>query len=97
MKTLEEDLLDELGVGFVDVRVENVRQPVDLDKYRGTPTVLGEVLGLLDALEQDDTLLEGTTPQPLARRANDTKSYLRGLLGGMGADAAQFLIPEDQA
>jgi hypothetical protein len=96
---LADRLTAALGVLSVEVRVERVTRPVDIDTHREQPHLLGTTLALLDELESEDELLDQIAPQHLAGFEGDDpdarRSYLRELLDGLDLEAAEALIRED--
>ncbi len=56
--------------------------PVDIESYQDRPTVLGEVLHLLDEAKEDDQILQQLSPDPLAKQSEDTLATYRIFLEG---------------
>jgi exonuclease SbcD len=80
---------------LVEIRTGQLVRPIDVGRYRGTATVLGEALTLLAQMEHDDELLRRLGPQPpAAADVGDEVAYLRGLLDGLDVRAAAALVPE---
>jgi DNA repair exonuclease SbcCD nuclease subunit len=87
----------EVDVSWLEIRPRGLVRPVQFEQYEGSATVLGEFLGLLKELSDDDKLLEQIRPPHLARTdIQDVRKYLRGLLPGMDREAAALLIPEGE-
>jgi hypothetical protein len=93
------DLKSSLGTLGVEVVCRDCRLPIDVEEYRDGQHVLGEVLALLDEVEISDALIDELAPDPIAdvnTSATDRTAYLRGLLEGMGAEAAARLLVEEK-
>lgn len=94
---LEELLGSSLDVLDVDVRISSVTRPVDIERHRGEPHLLGAVLKLIEEAEHDGELLRSLCPKVLARNPKDPEgrlAYLSKLLAGLDAEAAARLVQE---
>jgi len=97
LRLLEERLRAEVGARWLEVRPRSLVRPVDVDSFRGTPTVLGEALALLERMREDDEALDRARPAHLAgREGGDVRAYLRSLLDGAEQEVASLLVPEDE-
>ncbi len=96
IRELERDLEEKLDVSRVEVRPRRVSRPVDVQAYRGSVTVLGKVLELLEQAAYDDDLMGKIRPAELVMAVDDELSYLRGLLEGAGLMAAESLVTEER-
>ncbi len=104
LEEMAEQLAAELepdGVLAVELIEAGVRRPVELDGHRGQPHVLGLSLAVLDALAEDDELLESLAPATLAgchgTDAETRRAYLRSLLIGIDGAAGEVLLKETLA
>jgi hypothetical protein len=88
----------EVGCSWIEIRPHRLVRPVDLESYRGTASVLGEALDLLERLQRDEASLQEARPRELARRdvPNET-AYLKELLQGADRELASLLLPRDDA
>ena len=93
---LEKALVAALDVAWLEVRPRGIVRPVDLDAYRGSPTVLGQALALIEQAWTDDTLIETLRPSNLVLARDDERAYLRTLLEGAEREIAGLLVPEDR-
>lgn len=94
---LTDELQNQIGLGWLEIRPKTVVRPVDLEKYQGSATVLGKALDLLQELEVDDGLLDRIRPETLARNdVADVRQYLRDLLVGIDREMASLLVPEEE-
>jgi DNA repair exonuclease SbcCD nuclease subunit len=97
---VSEELRDRCGVLELELRAAGVRLPVDRDELRGAPTLLAEVLALIERAERDPALLEGLAPPKLARdiaAGPERLSYLRQLLAGAADEAALRFVAAEEA
>lgn len=97
---LAEFLGEALGVLDVEVRDAGLSPPIDLSRHVGQRHVLGEALELIAQAGCDDRLLSRLAPAELAvgheqDEAGERLKYLRGLLGGLDAAAAERLLRPD--
>ena len=96
LRELEKALVAALDVAWLEVRPRGIVRPVDIDAYRGSPTVLGEALALIEQAATDDVLIDKLRPTELVRERDDERAYLRTLLGGAEREIAGLLVPEDR-
>ena len=99
---LAEYLCESLGVLDVEVRDAGLHRPISIEEYRGQPHVLGEALNLILRARTDDAELARLAPKELAlaeKFPEGTKrlGYLRELLSGLDAAAAERLLREDSS
>ena len=97
---LAEYLCESLGALDVEVRDAGLHRPISIEEYRGQPHVLGEALNLILHARTDDVALTRLAPRELAladKFPEGTKrlEYLRELLSGLDAAAAERLIREE--
>ena len=97
---LAEYLCESLGALDVEVRDAGLHRPMSIEEYRGQPHVLGEALNLILHALTDDAELARLAPRELAladKFPEGTKrlEYLRELLSGLDAAAAERLLRED--
>lgn len=97
---LAEYLGESLGALDVEVRDVGLSPPIDLSRHVGQRHVLGEALELIAQAGRDDKLLSRLAPPELAdSHEQDEKgerlAYLRGLLDGLDAAAAERLLRPD--
>ena len=96
IRVLEKDIAEALGVAWLELRTSRIVRPVDVDAYRGSPTVLGKALALIEEAHTNDTLIDQLRPTELATERDDERGYLRALLEGVEHEVAGLLIPEDK-
>ena len=101
-RDLAETLTEGLGVLDVDVRTTHLTLPVDPDEHRGEVHLLGEVLDLIDRLEDDPALRAEVTPEPLAGLsaadrddADARDQYLQRLMDGLDREAVSRLLAQE--
>jgi DNA repair protein SbcD/Mre11 len=90
---------DRLQVLDVEVRDAGLLPPVDVDKHRGAPHVLGVTVDLVEEARRDYQLLERLAPEALAAAPTDAQArrqYLRSLLAGIDAELAARLLDDEQ-
>ena len=97
---LAEYLGESLGALEVEVRDAGLSPPIDLSRHVGQRHVLGEALELIEQAGRDDTLLSRLAPSELAggdeqAEEGERLQYLRGLLDGLDAAAAERLLRSD--
>lgn len=97
---LAEYLCESLGALDVEVRDAGLHRPISIDEYRGQPHVLGEALNLILNARADDAALARLVPRELALADKFPEGakrleYLRELLSGLDATAAERLLRED--
>jgi len=95
VRELENALSAVLGAAWVEVRPRSVVRPVDIEAYRGSPTVLGEALDLIGQAGTDDELIDTLRPDELVCTPEDERAYLRDLLKASEGEIAGLLVPED--
>ena len=93
-----EEIALALGALSAELRCEHLRPPLDLDRHRGQPHLLGAALEIASRAAADEALLDELAPpvlagedsgDPAARRA-----YLAGLLGELDETLAEALLAE---
>ena len=93
---LAAQLREDLDVLDVEVRDRGLHRPLDLDSHRDQPHLLGQTLALLARAATDATALDGITPSEMAGGdagdAEARREYLRELLDGLDAEAAERLL-----
>ena len=99
---LAEYLSESLGALDVEVRDVGLYPPIDLSRHVGQRHVLGEALELIERAGHDDDLLSRLAPQELAlgdEHADQVErlAYLRKLIDGLDAAAAERLLRKDFA
>ena len=105
---LEEELIELTGFTDIQIRLNGLHRPRDLDAMRRTPTVLGKALELIDGARFDTELLERIAPEVLAGLQPNTRSdqtdaldaeekvkYLRSLLEGLEHELVDRTLVED--
>ena len=97
---LAEYLGESLGALDVEVRDAGLSPPIDLSRHVGQRHVLGEALELIEQAGRDDMLLARLVPTELAlgdeqAEEKERLQYLRGLLDGLDAAAAERLLRPD--
>ena len=97
---LAEYLCESFGALDIEVRDAGLHRPISVEAYRGQPHVLGEALNLILHARTDDAALARLAPRELAladKFPEGTKrlEYLRELLSGLDAAAAERLLRED--
>ncbi|NLC12179.1 MAG: DNA repair exonuclease [Firmicutes bacterium] len=99
---LQESLLEEMALPWLEIKAERLFPPLDLEKYRQGPHLLAEVLKLLARAEKDDELLLSLAPRLLAAveagyvgtSREEKLLYLRRLLQDMDKEIALRLIKD---
>ena len=96
IRVLEEALVAALGVAWLEVRPRSIVRPIDIDEYRGSQSVLGQALTLIEQARTDDALIDALRPAELvAGERDDERAYLRALLEEAEREIAGLLVPED--
>jgi len=96
VRQLEESLAESLGAAWVQLLPKSIVKPVDVESFRGSQTVLGELLDLVDRARGSDDLLRGLAPADLAHTdVDDLPAYLRALTEGIEREAASRLVQEE--
>lgn len=84
LESLASELTQRSGALEVELRAGALRLPGERAALRGSPTVVGEALALIERAGQDDALLAELAPQPLAgdpgADPETRRAYLRDLL-----------------
>ena len=93
-----EELALALGALSVELRCEHLRPPLELDRHRGQPHLLGAALELAERAAGDESLLDELAPAVLAGdEAGDAAArrvYLAGLLSELDETLAESLLAE---
>ncbi len=97
---LADYLRQSLGALDVEVRDAGLHPPIELERYAGQRHVLGVALALIEQARCDDSQLAQLTPQTLALGdahpdGPERRAYLRQLLDGLDAAAAERLLRKD--
>lgn len=96
VRQLEEGLAESVGAVWVQVRPRSIVKPVDVESYRNSRTVLGELLAIVEQARGDDGLLRRLAPSDVARTdVEDLPAYLRDLLDGIEREAASRLVQDE--
>jgi len=98
---LAEYLGETLDALDVEVRDVGLHRPIDFAHYAGQQHVLGEALALIERAQEDDALLSRLDPLDLALgdeypHGPERLSYLRELLNGLDAAAAEQLLRKEE-
>ena len=98
---LAEYLGEALDALDVEVQDAGLHRPIDLAHYAGQQHVLGEALALIERAQGDDALLSRLAPLDLALgdeypHGPERLAYLRELLNGLDAAAAEQLLSKDE-
>jgi len=96
VRELEKVLAATLDVAWLEVRPRGIVRPIDIEAYRGSPTVLGQALELIEQAATDDALINKLRPSELVRDRDDERAYLRTLLEGAEREIAGLLVPEER-
>jgi len=98
VRQLEESLAESLGAVWVQLLPRSIVKPVDVESFRGSRTVLGEFLGLVQRARGNDDLLRELAPANLAcTDVEDLSAYLRSLTDGIEREAASRLVQEERS
>jgi hypothetical protein len=93
-----EELALALGALSAELRCEHLRPPLELDRHRGQPHLLGAALEIAARAAADDLLLDELAPAVLAgggaSDAGDRRAYLRELLAELDETLAEALLAE---
>ena len=93
-----EELALALGALSAELRCEHLRPPLDLDRHRGQPHLLGAALDIATRAAADEALLDELAPAVLAGddsgEAADRRAYLAELLGDLDETLAEALLTE---
>ena len=93
-----EELALALGALDVELRCEHLRPPLDLDRHRGQPHLLGAALEIATRAAADGLLLDELAPAVLAGDASadaeGRRAYLAELLGELDETLGEALLTE---
>lgn len=94
LQELSETLQAELGVLWLEARPRGLVQPVDVESFHGSATVLGEALTIVDELRQDPERIRDLGGLALSGgpEAEDRQAYVRKLLQGMDGELAAWVL-----
>lgn len=100
IETLVEELVLDLNLRYLEIKADNIIPPLDPDKYRGEPHILGTLLSMLDIATDDEEILLGLSPERLAGfyKKDDEKgkvNYLQSLLKGLDYEAVARMVEVD--
>jgi DNA repair exonuclease SbcCD nuclease subunit len=93
-----EELALALGALSAELRCEHLRPPLDIDRHRGQPHLLGAALEIASRAASDHMLLDELAPAVLA--GEDTgevavrRAYVADLLGDLDETLAEALLTE---
>ncbi len=98
LRELSADLQAEIDCSWIEVRPRGLVRPLDLEAHRGSASVLGEALELLQRLQQGESELQGLKPRELARKdIRDESAYLQELLQGADREIASLLLSKGKS
>ena len=93
-----EEIALALGALSVELRCEHLRPPLDLERHRGQPHLLGAALEIASRAATEETLLDELAPPVLAGEDSGDpaarREYLAGLLGEIDETLAEALLAE---
>jgi hypothetical protein len=93
-----EEIALALGALSAELRCEHLRPPLDLERHRGQPHLLGAALELASRAAADDALLDELAPAVLAREDSGDpaarRAYVAELLGEIDETLAEALLTE---
>ena len=92
-----EELALALGALSAELRCEHLRPPLDLERHRGQPHLLGAALEVAGRAATDESLLDELAPAALAGEPADAtarRAYLAELLGDIDETLAEALLAE---
>jgi DNA repair exonuclease SbcCD nuclease subunit len=96
-----EELAPALGALSIELRCEQLRPPLELDRHRGQPHLLGAALELSARAAADAALLDELAPAVLAGEESPDpelrRAYLAGLLAEIDETIAEALLTEATA
>jgi exonuclease SbcD len=96
-----EELALALGALSAELRCEHLRPPLELERHRGQPHLLGAALELSARAASDQALLDELAPRVLAGEesadAELRRAYLAGLLSEIDETLAEALLAEATA
>lgn len=97
LQDLEETVRRETDIAWLEIRPRSLVRPLEVERYIGSPTVLGKALELLERCRTDAELLEQISPKALAcAHIDNIGKHLQGLMNGMDREAASLLVPEEK-
>ncbi|MGI6037924.1 MAG: metallophosphoesterase family protein [Limnochordia bacterium] len=95
IRELTEELQAACDLYWLEIRPGPLLPPLIWEDYRNQPTVLGEILGVLEGLADDDALFAQLIPSQLASKTGDSQTYLRELLKDLPREVvARFVARE---
>jgi DNA repair exonuclease SbcCD nuclease subunit len=93
-----EELALALGALSVDLRCEHLRPPLDLERHRGQPHLLGAALEIASRADSEEALLDELAPSVLAGEDSGDqatrRAYLADLLSDLDETLAEALLAE---
>jgi hypothetical protein len=93
-----EEIAQALGALSAELRCEHLRPPLDLERHRGQPHLLGAALEVAGRAVSDEALLDELAPPSLAGEDSGDaalrRAYLAGLLGELDELLAETLLAE---
>jgi exonuclease SbcD len=93
-----EELALSLGALSAELRCEHLRPPLDLERHRGQPHLLGAALDIAGSAAMDEALLDELAPAVLAGEDADDpaarRAYVADLLGDIDETLAEALLAE---
>jgi DNA repair protein SbcD/Mre11 len=93
-----EELALSLGALSAELHCEHLRPPLDLERHRGQPHLLGAALDIAGSAATDEALLDELTPAVLAGEDADDpaarRAYVAELLGDIDETLAEALLAE---
>jgi DNA repair exonuclease SbcCD nuclease subunit len=96
-----EELALALGALSAELRCEHLRPPLDLERHRAQPHLLGAALELASRAASDEALLDDLAPPQLAGEDSGDpaarRAYLAGLLEDLDETLAEALLAEATA
>jgi len=95
---LEEILAEALPVEAVEIRTSGLSSPIDSNSFRGQPHLIGETLGVIAEMREQDELLSRVGPDPVSRPVSSEERirYLRTLLNGLEEEAIRRLLVDEK-
>jgi len=93
---LTEDLILDLNLLNLEIKVDNLMNVLNIENYREGDHVLSSVLCLLDNIEENRELIERLMEIPLAnkriRKKDDKLSYFKELANGLDEEAVSLMV-----
>lgn len=96
-QTLEEALIDDLGLLSAEVRASRLHVPVNPDDHRERQDTLGEALRMLDQASSNPELRRTLKPDHLAGAPDSDDEYLADLLEGLDHDLVARMLDADDS